>query len=97
VQFQFGKQSARACTEQLIGRLRQYVNDLPEDKVLAIDEFVERVTFCFLNELTEFNLPVDPQLVIAAALAMTHACMQMLAETPDPPNSSTIIWDETVH
>jgi hypothetical protein len=98
MQFQFGKQTARVCAEQVIGRLRQYVNDLPLDKMLTIDEFAERMTICFLNELTEINLPVDPQLIIAVALAMNHACMQLLAaEVPDQPNPSEIYCDDTVH
>jgi hypothetical protein len=96
--FQFGKRTAEICVEQIAGRLRQYVSDLPEDKMLTVDEFAERVTFCFLHEFTEFNLPVDPQLVISAAMAMNHACMQMLAtEASGPPSPPTIIWDDTVH
>ena len=79
MEFIFGKRSAHVCIEQIIGRLRQYINDLPEDRMVTIDEFVERITLCVLHELNEFNLPVDPQLVIAASLAMSHACMQIIA------------------
>jgi hypothetical protein len=98
--FVFGKQSAKVCIEQIVGRLRQYVNDLPDDTQINIDQFAERLTFCFLNELTEANLPLDPQLIISAAMGMNHACMQFIAaEVPDPLNSPTVeIWyDEKVH
>src|ERR1700744_4020314 len=54
--FKFDKKAAKACAEQLTGRLNQYVNDMADDKAIGIDEFAEGLTFCFLNELTEFNL-----------------------------------------
>jgi hypothetical protein len=68
--FKFGKPAANVCVEQICGRLRQYVRDLPDDKLLTIDEFAEQITFCVLRELNEFNLPIDPQKVIAIAIAM---------------------------
>jgi hypothetical protein len=98
VNFRFGKQSAHVAIEQLCGRLRQLIRDLPDDKSLTLDELAEQISFCMLHELTEFNLPIDPQKVIAVAMAMQHTCMQTLAiNVPTPPNPPEIIWDETVH
>lgn len=97
--FKFGKLSATACIEQICGRLRQFVRDLPDEKVLSIDELGERIALTVLYEMNEHNLPVDPQLVIASAMGMVHAAMQTIAmcnQSP-PPNASEIAWDETVH
>lgn len=54
--FIFDKQSAKACSEQIAGHLRQYINDMKEERKLTVCEFAEILTFCFLNELTELNL-----------------------------------------
>jgi len=90
--FKFGKPAANVCVEQICGRLRQYVRELPDDKSLTIDAFAEQITFCVLRELNEFNLPIDPQKVIAVAIAMLHTCMQTIAvNIPTPPNPSKFI------
>lgn len=54
--FIFDKRSAKICAEQIAGRLRQFVNDMKEERKLTVSEFAEMLTFCFLNELTELNL-----------------------------------------
>jgi hypothetical protein len=93
--FKFGKREANVCIEQICGRLRQYAREIPDPKILTIDEFVEQITFCVLREITEPKLPIDPQVIIAVALTMQHACMQTIAaNVPNPPNTSGIDWSE---
>jgi len=92
--FKFGKPAANICIEQIVGRLRQYVRDLPDNKSLTIDEFAEQITFCVLREMTEFNLPIDPQKVIAVAIAMQHTCMQTIAiNVPNTLEQPEMSWD----
>lgn len=95
----FGKHTAKACIEQTCERLKQYARELPDDKLLTMDELTERITLTVLYEMSEPTLPVDQQEIIAAAMGMVHACMQTIAmcNAPNPPNTSEIIWDDTVH
>jgi hypothetical protein len=96
--YKFGKQSANVCIEQICGRMRQFVRELPDDKSIDIEELAEQIMFCVLHELTEANLPFDPQRVVAVAKAMNFVCYQAIAiNVPNPPRPPEIVWDDTLH
>lgn len=96
--FQINKRTAQGWVEQVAGRLRQLTNDLPERKMLSVDEFAERVTLCFLREMRDaawLSEPPDAQLVIGLCMAISHACMQTIAA--EGPYDSIIFDKEMVH
>jgi hypothetical protein len=74
VNYKIDKGYVHTAVEQMVGRLRQFDGEFPDDKVITLDALAEQIALCFLRD-NEF----DPQMTICVGMGFLHAAMQQIA------------------